>query len=245
MKNWVIGCAVAAVCLPAVAGAQGYDPRGNTAAMNRESYNNQAGQASRLGIPPDQDTKTSFKLYGDLMDYGRCTAKISKRRVRDALDAMAASTTEQALLRDVVAQGQACRGMFNPVMALNRGVLAEGLYHQAAGKDPVYGPMQPTDPGYAAFMAREAAHNVNLDANDQTVTTAAACLVARQPALADRLLATKHGSPEEEQATDALFATAPACAGPKRQERLSRSYLRAFIASAAYRYQQFRTPAKS
>lgn len=240
-----MAAALGCVMVPAAALAQGYDPRGNAAAMNRESYNNQATRNDRLGIPPDQDTKASIKAYGDLMDYGRCASKVSKGRVRDALNAQAASATEQSMFRDIVSQGQACRGVFNPVMVLNRGALAEGLYHQGAGKGVGYGPLQPADPGYKAFLAAEASRNAPLDSNDQTVTAAAACLVAQQPQLADQVLAARHGSAEEAQAMDALFATAPGCAGPKRQEHLSRAYLRAFLAGAAYRFQHFRAPAKS
>lgn len=245
MKSWMIGCTVAAMSLPTVASAQGYDPRGNAGQMSRESYSNQAGQNSRLGIPPDQDTKSSIQLYGDLIDHGRCTAKVSKRRVHDALDAVAASANEQSLFRDIAAQSQACRSRFNAVMALNRGVLAEGMYHQETGKALSYGPLQPADSGFKAFLAREASHNANLDGNDRAMTSAAACLVAQQPLLTDQILATEHGTPQEAQAMDALFVTAPTCAGPTRPARLSRAYLRAYVALAAYRFQQFRMPAKS
>src|SRR3546814_19829057 len=62
------------------------------------------------------------------------------------------------------------------------------------------------------------------------------CLVAQQPAIADRVLRSEHGSDAESSAMDSLFAYASKCAGPKRPEALSRSFLRAFVADSMYHY---------
>src|SRR3546814_12595524 len=67
-------------------------------------------------------------------------------------------------------------------------------------------------------------------------SSATDCLVAQQPAIADRVLRSEHGSDAVSSAMDSLFAYASKCAGPKRPEALSRSFLRAFVADSMYPY---------
>src|SRR3546814_15310948 len=71
-------------------------------------------------------------------------------------------------------------------MSLQRGVLAEGMYRRAnetAPKLPSYGAAKPE---YQQFIDLENKRNHLRSAADKTMISATDCLVAQQPAIADR-----------------------------------------------------------
>ena len=228
--------------MPAHAIAQ-YNPKGNFDAMSNERNGQSKTIDNAIQILPDRDTPQQFNAYSIMIDYGRCAAKIATPKLQGAMTEKASSAGERRLWADAAALSQSCKGsIFRPTYSLMRGSYAEGLYHASLVSAPSYGPLQPTDPGYVNFLAREKEHNTDLEVNDQVMSNATNCMVAMQPSVTDAVLSTKHGSAEEAKAMDVLFTTAPVCSGPKRQHKLSRSYLRAFIANTAYRYAMFRAP---
>jgi hypothetical protein len=193
-------------------------------------------------IRPDRDTPDSIRIYIQMIDYGRCASGLGKKTAFALFSGPANTAVEIKRLADLQDRLRACisNGSMPPILSLQRGVLAEGVYHRVVKDGAGWAGWTQTDPRYAAFMADQNAYLALVPVEDQAMYAATDCLAAQQPALIDKVLSSTHGSPAEAQEMDALFAAAPNCAGSTRPATLGRSFLRAFLATSAFRLTAWR-----
>src|SRR3546814_13917903 len=114
--------------------------------------------------------------------------------------------------------------------------------NETAPKLPSYGAAKPE---YQQFIDLENKRNHLRRAADKTMISATDCLVAQQPAIADRVLRSEHGSDAESSAMDSLFAYASKYAGPNRPAALRQSILRAFVAHSMYHFNKWSAQSES
>ena len=185
---------------------------------------------------PDQDTRRSIEVYNHMLRFGDCAVDSSSSRVGDILKLQPNSSREKSRLNDMISRFGGCGqdSMIN-ILTLERGALSEALYKERAPTTIDPSKITATSADSSAFLASERKWNGERFSGDATMISATNCLVAVQPGDANALLQTRHGSSEEEAALDKLFAGAPTCAGEKRPDNLSKSFLRAFIADSLYR----------
>jgi len=209
--------------------------------------NSRTPRSGRLSAPdPTRDTPDSIHSYQVMLGFGDCAARLGEGTVSNILASAAESRTEQHDLVELQNRVSSClrTGLPN-VLSLQRGVLAEGLYKHTFDEAPALPSYGATKPEYEAFLELEKKRNRLRSENDQVMISATNCLVAQQPAIADRILRSEHGSDAEASAMDSIFAYAPKCAGSTRPDSLSRSYLRAFLADSMYHYTNWQTQQES
>lgn len=230
------------LCAPQGAFAQSYTPPPPPPAQG--DYSSAAVNSAMLGaVRPDRDTPDGIRVYNQMIDYGRCASGLGKKSLSAMFAAPANSGREQSTLKDIQERLQACsvKGSLPRTLSLQRGSIAEGLYRRAAKDGPGFDGWTAQDPKYAAFVADQKVYLASVPAEDQPTYGATDCLAALQPGLVDKVLRSAHGSAEEAALMDQTFAAAPTCAGATRPSTLSRSFLRAFLATSAYRVTLFRT----
>lgn len=185
-------------------------------------------------MKPDEDTPSTLRIYSQMLSFGECWIDADQELVDNVLGAQPHSATESWALRELQSRGRGCQtGEQSPILALQRGSLAEAAYHKSGTRWPII--WQMSQQGYDKFSGAEMKFNALRKANDREMIRATDCLAALAPVQAEAVLATKHGSKEEGAAMNAVFSGAPACAGAKRPADLSRSFLRAFLADSVYR----------
>jgi len=222
---WIF--AVAALAASSSAFAQARDWGRDTRQVDPTNKNNSQ-------MDPAKDTPASTRVYTQMLDYGTCVSGMGKNLVTKVLDAQPHSSGERQGFNDLRTRMSSCRSSQNSnILSLQRGSIAEGLYHKTENRLPVG--WQMSQQGYDKFAAEETSFNSLRKDNDQQMIKATNCLAALAPIQAGHVLATKHGSDEESAAMDDLFRIAPSCAGPTRPANLSRSFLRAFLADSLYR----------
>ncbi len=200
-----------------------------------------------LAMPdPSRDTPDSIHTYQVMLDYGDCAARLGGGFVAEILASPADSRSEKHDLRELQDRAHSCRRSGLPnILSLQRGVLAEGMYKDMFEKAPPLPSYGAAKAEYQAFIDLEKKRNHLRSKNDQAMINATDCLAAQQPAIADRILRSEHGSDAEANAMDSLFAYASKCAGPTRPSTLSRSFLRAFLADSAYHYAKWKMQQES
>ena len=181
---------------------------------------------------PNRDTTESMESYGKLLKYADCLMG-NGQSAESILNTKPNSRSERnktGLLRQRVKTCEA-KGVEN-IHSLVRGALAEAMYVRQVKQLPV------VDAARAqAFIASEKAFHDERDKGDQVMATVINCMVATSPDKAHGVLAAKHGTAQESTAMDAFFAASQKCgAGASRPQNLSRSFIRAFLADAAWRY---------
>ncbi len=238
-----------AICFAATAGVAGplwgqsttSKPPPISATTGQSDY---AGSAVRsLQIPsvrPDQDTPEGIKVYSQMIEFGRCASSLQGKFGAAALAAPPGSATERQGLARMREELRMCApGRLPNILSLVRGSVAEGLYHKdekAAG----FAGWAADSEEYKAFYADQRAREAAVDSSDALVYAVTDCFAARRADLTAAVLSAKHGTPAEAAAMDKLFAGAPYCAGPTRPATLSRSFLRAFLSTSAYRVESWR-----
>src|SRR3546814_7826014 len=124
-----------------------------------------------------------------MLAHGKGAAGLGNDFVSGILGSPAESRTEKHDLVELQQRVSSCkRAGLTDVMSLQRGVLAEGMYRRAnetAPKLPSYGAAKPE---YQQFIDLENKRNHLRSAADKTMISATDCLVAQQPAIADRVL---------------------------------------------------------
>ena len=183
-------------------------------------------------LDPTRDTAESMQSYAKLLKYGDCLvgAGQSAEGILNSKPNSRSERSKTALLRQRVKTCEP-KGLEN-IHSLVRGSLAEAMYVRQVKQLPV------VDAARAqAFIASEKAFHGERDQGDQVMATVINCMVATSPDKAHGVLATRHGTAEEATAMDAFFAASQKCgAGATRPTNLSRSYIRAFLADAAWRF---------
>lgn len=187
-------------------------------------------------MQPDDDTPRSIENYNHMLRYSECAVKMSAERVATMLAFQPNSNREKRDLSRLVQQFGGCgpSQMLN-ILTLERGALSEALYKSRATAEIAKGKISATSEDSTGFLDQEQKWNHQRFSGDATMIDATNCLVAVQPALANAILYTRHGSDEEAADMDKLFSGAPMCAGAERPDNLSKSFLRAFIADSLYR----------
>jgi hypothetical protein len=185
---------------------------------------------------PDRDTRRSIEIYNHMLHFSDCAVDSSSNRVADILGMQPNSTQEKSSLNRGISHFGGCGSdvMVN-ILTLERGALSEALYKSRAPEQIVPAKISATSQDSTGFLEHEQKWNDQRFSGDATMIDATNCLVAVQPAVANAVLNTRHGSDEEAAAMDKLFAGAPMCAGATRPDDISRSFLRAFIADSLYR----------
>jgi len=195
---------------------------------------------SKVTIPdamrPDRDTPESIEVYNHTLSFASCAAKQNSRLVSKALASAPSTSTEDVMFGRLRTQLNGCNAQSAVnILSLMRGALSEADYKTLVAGEVDPAKIVATANDSSAFLIAEQKWNTARLANDQTMIDATNCMVVVQPAIAHRVLLTRHGSREEAAALDELFSKAPDCAGEKRPTNLSAAFLRAFVADSMYR----------
>jgi hypothetical protein len=210
-------------------------PRPTTAGQSDATTSRLRG-AMIGAVRADEDSPDGFRTYNQMLNAGRCYTGIGRSSAMKALDNGLNSKAERFEIAQLQMKLVACQTSGVPnTLSLVRGSISEGLYHRLAKDAPKFGELAATDPQYEVYMRQSAEKMAPLEASEIPLTKSADCLAVRQPRLTHDVLATKHGSAQEEQSMAQLFAAAPECAGASKPADLGRSFLRAFLANSAYR----------
>lgn len=188
-------------------------------------------------IRPDLDTPDGFRSYGAMLVTGKCLAGIGRKGFTEAFSNGLNTPAERQQLQLLRQRLATCIPANSPtVLSLIRGSVSESLYRKDVGAKEA----QPlAEPQIVAFEVAQRPRLATLDASDHGIAMVTDCLVARQPERARTILASEHGSRQESDAMDAMFAASPQCASAKRPSNVSRPFLRAFIANSAYRLERW------
>lgn len=230
----VVLAAVAVIGVPAALGQTVQSmpnvPRG-------QLYRDNSSDFRRLeaSMRPDQDTPQSVQTYQRLLNFADCGARGSSNTLAAALSAIPRSSAENFRFNRLQDTLGGCPGNPVNILSLERGAYSEAMYRAAAPAMIDEKRITATAEDSTKFLDGEAAWNKLRDESDKNMIAATNCLVVVQPGVANKLMFTVHGSAGETAALNELFAKAPTCAGPKPPERLSHSFLRAFIADSLYR----------
>lgn len=181
----------------------------------------------------DKDTPKSLEAYSSALAISRCIADSHYVDVTTALAAKPASQQEEGLLAASFKLGMGCGSPGTSILTLQRGMLSEAAY-LGAGPSQKPLPRNVDSAAVAAFVSSEEEWNDKRMSADAAIVSATNCLVATNPAIADLLARTEHGSDDEEIVMDALFNAAPQCAGA-RPSVVSKTFLRAFVMDSLYR----------
>ncbi|WP_265570532.1 hypothetical protein [Sphingomicrobium nitratireducens] len=182
---------------------------------------------------PERDTVDTLAAYGRALEVSKCLVEANRVGVEQALAMRPLSSQEQELFAALFTGGGNCGSPTTTVLALQRGMLSEAAY-LAAHPDQVPLPRNVDSAAVARFVDGEVDWNAHRIEADSVLIGASNCLVMTNPAIADLLARTVHGSDDETIVMDALFNAAPQCAG-RRPDRVSTTFLRAFVMDALYR----------
>ncbi len=187
----------------------------------------------RAKFNPTRDTAESMQGYGKLLKHSDCL--IGAGQPADGILTTKPNShserSKTALLRQRV-KSCSTKGLEN-VHSLVRGSLAEAMYIRQFSQPPVANDAVRAQ----AFVDGEKAFHAERDKGDQLMASVMSCMVASNPQAAHALLKTAHGTPAEDSAMNAFFAAGQSCgAGATRPSKLSRSFIRAFVADSAWRY---------
>ena len=244
-KHAVLGTAVAAL-LPAAAWAQ--DGGGSSApepfneapasidlnvkeSLSQRDQDRAMDQAEN-GFAPTRDTIRSMATYGEMLKVAGCLSARGRSQVLKALASRPSSPEESRQYARTFDTLTTCGKQHTTILTLQRGSWSEAMYLKRHADA-----LALTAPGRAdePFVATERAWNSEREAGDQAVIDATNCLTAARPGIVDAILRSSHGSDQETALMDQLFAAAPQCAGAVRPAKLSKTFLRAFLADSLYR----------
>lgn len=235
--------ATTGLMIAAGAGAQVARP-GQGLSAGQLRANDANGVADRLNqrglVRPDITTPDGTRIYSRMLVVGRCMAGLGRKASAGVLDKPMNSAAERQEMVIVQARLQSCQAAGTPdILTLVRGALSEGLYHRIVDKGPatLVAPMEAEQ--INSWSAAQTPRLSTLLPADRGLSLVIDCLVIRQPQVARRVLDATHGSEAEQQALNALFAGSPQCLPSGPRPPISRSFLRAFVASAAYRAAQW------
>jgi len=242
--GWALALTMTTIGTSGVAKAQVARPGGGLQARDfiRPDANVTADRLNIRGmIRPDITTTDGLRTYSRFIMVGRCMAGLGRKGVAEALASPmnAASERRQILVSQERLSSCQVTGMPN-TLTLVRGVLSEGMYHKLSDEKAV----DPGSPLSTSQIVRWSSEQNALIAPllpaDRGLTLIVDCLVVRQPQLADQILAAGHGSSAEQVGINTLLKGSPQCVPDGRSPSISRSYMRAFIASSAYRLVRWR-----
>lgn len=182
----------------------------------------------------DHDTDDSIKSYRDAVAIGQCIVGAEAQETRRALETIPGSAASSPTFDRLFATAQGCGSKKLERQGLRRGILSESAYLAANPNAPIL-PSMPDVARLKAFREAEFERNKTRHENEQIIGDITNCLVMSNLSLADRLARSTHGQDEEQALLDAMFETAPYCAGPTRPEKLGKSFIRAFLMESLYR----------
>jgi len=198
---------------------------------NDRDYNEVKG--NNVTYDPTKDTPDTMGAYQMALMTSGCIVRTNTKAVDDALTTQPLSRQEETRLKRAFSKGKGCGPATTSVLSLQRGMLAEASYLNLH-PEQVPLPRNVDTAMVDAYRKSERDWNNDRQQSDRILIDAANCLVATNPAIADLLARTEHGSADELKVMDALFNAAPQCAG-SRPTVVSRTFLRAFIMDALYR----------
>lgn len=200
--------------------------------------------SARVDLPPIlpfEESPESIAAFDQVLKFGSCATGISAKATEALLSRAPNTKGENSLYGRSMDRFAGCAptgGSFaKTALSLLRGGIAEAVYRKR--HDAALTGLQPGDARYEQFLAGERDWNKSMDPGDVQMMDVMNCLAAQQPGLAHQIVTSEHGSAAETTALDSIFEQAPTCAGPQRQANLNRSFIRAYLAQALYRYGRF------
>ncbi|WP_265570531.1 hypothetical protein [Sphingomicrobium nitratireducens] len=238
MRKILAMCSLAAMVATSGAYAQGIT--GKEGRQARQKVMDQRGirdygelKGKNVTYDPSKDTPDTLGAYDMALHNSACIDRTLGDTVKEALDTQPATRKEEFKFDRLFSKGKGCGGPTTVVLTLQRGMLSEAAYlNDYPEQVPL--PMHVDSGAVKAFRDSQREWNDERSPADKMLIDAANCLVISNPAVADLLARTQHGTGDEEKVMDALFNAAPDCAGA-RPTVVSKTYLRAFIMDALYR----------
>jgi hypothetical protein len=202
----------------------------------------QPNDAYRFGLRNPERLFPSSRFYENTYEqvqgYGRCVTSLGSRRARDVLTADPNTVDELNAFRILIVSGRACLsyGYQAPTVFLRAG-LAEALFKEDL-KNGGTMPVANTATTLRFLDAERERSGARL-VEDYKFTAVANCIVLHAPAAVKTLLLSKHGSPEEAKALEVAVTASPTCTTTRQLPQLaSRSFIRAYLAESAYRWER-------
>ena len=185
----------------------------------------------------DRDSEQQFNAYSTGLREAACVVGKNSGDSHEVLSANPSTATEKRQFKRLLESSSGCEFVITSLPSLRRGMIAEVKY-LADFAEPPRLPENINFDLVDRFTKSELPRNKHRPQAEATLIDATNCLVMSDLRRADQIARAEPGSDGEFALMDELFARAPYCAGEKRPEFISRTFLRAFLMDSLYQASQ-------